>query len=105
MSRTKPFLLSVEASTELLVQASGDPREYIRDLLREQAKKLCGPRGGRYVAVNEPYDFRESPTDNFIRHTHTFTARVTGRYVRPLRDNDGAGTDELRVHQQQMDQE
>jgi len=92
MSRTKKFVLSVDASEQFLAHAP-EALQWVRDMLHEQSRRvLIGPRGGHYLAVNLPHDFRESV--NFSSYTRTFTARVTGRYVRPRRDNAGAGTDQ-----------
>jgi hypothetical protein len=86
VSRVKPFILRVSVSREYLRLDPGAARAMARVALRDQAGALTGPRGGRYVAINQPFDFQEGTTDDdFMRNTVSFTARVTGRYVRPLR--------------------
>jgi len=86
MTRVRDFQVRLQASRELLAHHP-EARAIIRDDLIEAAKAdLRGPRGGRYVAVGEPYGFDDAQTDeDFMRNTHTFIARVRGRYVRPVR--------------------
>jgi hypothetical protein len=77
--------LQVTVSGELLREGIG-VREVVRDGLLEQAADLRGPRGGRYIAIGEPYDFREGQIhDDFIHGSRTFTARVLALYVRPAK--------------------
>ena len=55
-----------------------------RALVAAASRPLTGPRGGRYIAVGEPYSFRDGPDgDDWTRNEHTFIARVQARYVRP----------------------
>lgn len=79
----RPFRLQVTVTDVMLREGIG-VREVVRDALMKQAADLRGPRGGRYIAVGEPHDFREGQTtEDFLRGTRTFTARVLARYVRP----------------------
>jgi len=80
----RPFRLQVTVSDDAMTREDIGVREFVRDALLTKAADLRGPRGGRYVAVGEPYDFREDQTsEDFMRNTRTFTARVIARYVRP----------------------
>jgi hypothetical protein len=82
----RPFRLQVTVSDDAMSREDIGVRELVRDALLAKAADLRGPRGGRYVAVGEPYDFREGETaEDFIHGTRTFTARVLARYVRPTR--------------------
>ena len=83
--RETTFTVRVTVSERL--KGIGFPLHAERGALTEQTRHLRGPRGGRYVAVGELFDFRDGQTDeDWMRNTRTFTARVRGRYVRPERE-------------------
>lgn len=87
MSRVRPFIVRMDANPQFLADRPDVARRFIReDIQRKAAEPLRGPRGGRYEAVNQPYDYQERPgLDYALRPCVVFTARVTGRYVRPKR--------------------
>lgn len=82
--RVCPFKVAVSVSNLLDPSAR---ESYAREAIAEAVRDgLRGPRGGRYVAINEPHDFRSGQTDaDFMANTTTIGARVTGQYVRPPR--------------------
>lgn len=71
----------------LLVNVSeGITQSLVAEGLALAARDLRGPRGGRYVAVDEPWGILEQrTTDDVFRGTRTITGHVHGRYVRPNR--------------------
>ena len=82
---TRPFMLRVNVSGDFFRHDAPMARALAREMLVDQSHNLKGPRGGRYVRINQPQDFRESGDDPYLRDEWVFTARVVGQYVRPSR--------------------
>jgi hypothetical protein len=88
VSATRQFVLMVNVSEEFLRKEPDRARAAARELLAKMAHEepLMGPRGGRYLAINEPHSFWETYVeDAYARGQKTMTALVTGVYIRPRR--------------------
>jgi hypothetical protein len=88
VTRVKEFVLRVPVSDEAARNPAfaAQARESLRRAVPDLSGHLSGPRGGRYEAVSEPYDFAEGYLDDdYSRGMYSFTARVRARYVRPRR--------------------
>lgn len=88
MNRVKRFHLRVTVSNEF--------RETVPDVVAKLAhqqlvdvanRDQTGPRGGRYIPIGEPYDFRDSGDNDYdwTRNLYSYVASVDARYVRPKR--------------------
>jgi hypothetical protein len=84
-TRERRFVLRVYVSNELWRDDEPMARAMAHDLL-DKIHDLRGPRGGRYVAVGEPFDYRDGELrDDFMYNRRMVVAYVMGRYVRPKR--------------------
>ena len=78
------FTLRVGVSDEFLRADPSMARALARTALSDQAERLRGPRGGRYVAVTPLSAFFEGQRGNdWMRYEWSVMASVDARYVRP----------------------
>lgn len=86
MSRVRTFIVRVPATAGLVRDQPKTAKRFARELIVERAAEdFRGPRGGRYVPINQPHDFYDSDSsiEDMQYGHHSFYARVEARYVRP----------------------
>jgi hypothetical protein len=86
VARIKKFYVTSRVTEEL---RRTDP-DLVQAIVARQFEfartNLRGPRGGRYEAVGDLFDFRDGQADlDFMYGTWTYIAHQMGKYVRPNR--------------------
>lgn len=86
MAREKVFILRYEIGNQFYRADKRYATDLAHSVLRllSDETPLRGPRGGRYMAVGNPYDYQDGEDgDAFIRNVRVFVAKQRARYVRP----------------------